>query len=66
MAFTVVKQSGNKTWTVIYGIISVIAGLSLMLSPLLGAVTLWLLLGISMVVMGVVQVVRAFKGGSAE
>jgi uncharacterized membrane protein HdeD (DUF308 family) len=37
-----------------------------MLSPLLGAVTLWLLLGISMVVMGVVQVVRAFKGGSAE
>ncbi|QIM19503.1 hypothetical protein G7066_14645 [Leucobacter coleopterorum] len=61
MAFTTVSQSNNKVWTVIYGIISVIAGLVLMLSPLMGAITLWILLGISMVVLGVVQVVRAFS-----
>lgn len=61
MAFTLVKQSESKVWTIIYGVISVIAGLTLMFSPLLGAVTLWLLLGISMVVMGVVQVIRVFK-----
>lgn len=65
MAFTVVGQSGNKAWTVIYGIISVLAGLTLVFSPLLGAVTLWLLLGVSMLAMGIVQVVRAFKIGSA-
>lgn len=66
MAFTVVKQSDNKVWTIIYGVISVIAGLSLMFSPMLGVVTLWLLLGIAMVVMGAVQVVRAFTLKTAE
>lgn len=61
MAFTVVGQSQNKVWTVIYAIVSVIAGLVLVFTPLVSAVTLWLLLGISMVVLGIVQVVRALK-----
>ncbi|SJN10162.1 hypothetical protein FM113_08350 [Leucobacter sp. 7(1)] len=61
MAFTVAGKSDSKVWTIIYGIVSVIAGIVLLLSPLLGAVTLWLLLGISMVVMGIVQVIRAFS-----
>ncbi|MCW2289423.1 uncharacterized membrane protein HdeD (DUF308 family) [Leucobacter luti] len=61
MAFTVAGKSDNKVWTIIYGVVSVIAGLVLLFSPLLGAVTLWLLLGISMVVMGIVQVIRAFS-----
>jgi len=61
LAFSTVKASGHKALTVIYGIISVIAGLVLILSPILGAITLWLLLGISMVVMGAIQVVRAFS-----
>lgn len=60
-ALTTLKQSQNKTWTVIYAIVSIIAGLVLVMSPLMGVVTLWLLLGISMVVMGLVQVIRAFK-----
>lgn len=60
-AFTLMKQSANKAWTVIYGILSIIAGLTLLLSPLMGVVVLWLLLGISMVVMGLVQAIRAFK-----
>ncbi|MHA3685345.1 HdeD family acid-resistance protein [Leucobacter sp. HY1910] len=63
MSFTLVKGSDSKSWTIIYGAISVIAGLVLVLSPLMGAVTLWLLLGISMVVMGLVQVVRVFQLG---
>lgn len=65
-ALTTLGQSQNKTWTVIYAIISVIAGLTLVLSPLMGVVTLWLLLGISMVVMGLVQVIRAFQLKPAE
>lgn len=65
-AFTTLGQSKNKTWTVIYAIISIIAGFTLVLSPLIGVVTLWLLLGISMVVMGLVQVVRAFQMKPAD
>lgn len=61
MAFRSVKQSPSKTWSIIYGIISVIAGLVLVFSPVLGAVTLWIILGASMAVMGLVQIVRAIK-----
>ena len=59
-SFTTLKESGHRVLTIIYGIISLVAGFVLIFSPLLGAVTLWLLLGISMIVMGAVQVVRAF------
>lgn len=60
MALSVSSQGGNRTWTIIYGVVSLIAGFTLMFSPLISAVTLWLLLGVSMVVMGVVQMIRAF------
>ncbi|MCS3428793.1 uncharacterized membrane protein HdeD (DUF308 family) [Mycolicibacterium mucogenicum 261Sha1.1M5] len=63
LAFATASKSDNKVWTIIYGIVSVIAGITLLFSPLMGAVTLWWLLGISMVVLGVVQVVRAFRVG---
>ena len=59
MAFSVAGKSDNKTWTVIYGFISVIAGLTLMFSPMMGAAVLWLMLGISMVVLGAAQAIRA-------
>lgn len=61
LAFTTLKTTGHRVLTVVYGIVSLIAGLVLIFSPLLGAVTLWLLIGISMVVMGAIQVVRAFS-----
>lgn len=61
ISFTTVSASGHRTWAIIYGIISVIAGLVLIFSPLLSAVTLWLLIGISMIVLGAVQIVRAFS-----
>ncbi|KAM9862033.1 HdeD family acid-resistance protein [Leucobacter sp. BZR 635] len=63
LAFATASKSQSKVWSIIYGIISLIAGVVLLLSPMMGAVTLWWLLGISMVVLGVVQVVRAFRVG---
>lgn len=61
MALSLVKQTERKGWTIFYGVISLIAGLVLIVSPIMGAVTLWLLLGISMVALGLVQAVRAFS-----
>lgn len=63
LAFSTASASNSKVWSIIYGIISVLAGIVLLFSPLMGAVTLWWLLGISMVVLGAVQVVRAFRLG---
>lgn len=60
MAFASAKSSPSKAWSIIYGIISIIAGLVLIFSPILGAVTLWIILGASMAVMGLIQIIRAF------
>ena len=60
MSFTMVSHSSNKGWTVFYGIVSVLAGIALLFSPLMGAITLWLLVGISMLVLGILQAIRAF------
>ncbi len=61
LAFTSVKQSPAKALTVIYGIVSIIAGIVLIFSPLFAVVALWIILGVSLVLMGLVQIVRAFK-----
>lgn len=66
LAFATLKTSENKGWTVVYAIVSIVAGLTLILSPLMGAVTIWWLFGISMVVLGIVQIARAFKLGAAK
>lgn len=60
MSFAAARESKSKTWSIIYGIVSIIAGIVLIVTPLIAAVTLWILVGASMAVMGVVQIVRAF------
>lgn len=61
LAFTMMKSSGRPAWSVFYGIVSIIAGLVLIFSPGLSALALWVLLGASMIVMGIIQMVRAFS-----
>ena len=46
-------------------IISIIAGVTLLFSPIWGAVILWWLLGIGAVVFGIINIVRAFSFGKA-
>ncbi len=53
----------SKVWTVVFAIISIIAGVYLLLTPLWGAVVLWWILGISLVVMGALNLLRAFSFG---
>jgi len=55
--------SASKGWTIFFAIISIVAGITLLLSPLWGALVLWWLLGISAVVLGIVQVFRALSFG---
>lgn len=53
----------SKTWAVILAIVSIIAGIALLFAPLWGAQLLFLLTGIALIVIGVVQIVRAFTFG---
>jgi len=55
-------DSRSKGWAIFFGILSIIAGIVLLFSPLY-VVVLWWILGISLIVLGIIQIVRAFTFG---
>ncbi|MEZ5187938.1 MAG: DUF308 domain-containing protein [Microbacterium sp.] len=61
VSLSTLGDASSKVWTVIFAIISIIAGVYLLFSPLWGAVVLWWLLGIMLIVMGIVNIVRASR-----
>lgn len=63
VALTTLGDTASKGFSIFFAIISIIAGAVLCFSPVLGAATLWLLLGIAMVVLGILQIIRAFSFG---
>lgn len=60
VSLTTLGTAASKGWTIFFALLSIVAGVVLLFSPLWGAVVLWWLLGISLVVLGVLQIVRAF------
>lgn len=65
VALSTLGGAGPKVWAILFAILSVIAGIVLLFSPLWGAAVLWWLLGISLVVLGIINIVRAFRVGRA-
>jgi uncharacterized membrane protein HdeD (DUF308 family) len=64
VGLTLVGDSASKVWTIVYALIGIVAGILVLTSPLWGAALLWLWLGVSLVVLGIVQIVRAIRFGS--
>ena len=59
-------QSGDapsRAWAIIYGVISVVAGVALFSSPWWGIQMLFWWTGIALIVLGALQLVRAFQFG---
>lgn len=54
--------TSSKGWTIFFAVVSILAGVVLLFSPLYDAI-LWLFIGASLVVLGVFQLVRAFTFG---
>jgi len=50
-------------WTIFFAILSIIAGIILLFSPAWGAAVLWLILGIALIVLGLLNIIRAFRFG---
>ncbi|MCT2087421.1 DUF308 domain-containing protein [Microbacterium enclense] len=63
VSLTTLSHETSRGWTIFFAIISILAGVVLLFSPLLGAVTLFILIGASLVVLGVFQIVRAIRFG---
>ena len=56
-------SSESKAWSIFFGILSIIAGIVLLFSPFWGAAVLFWVAGIALIVLGIVQIVRAFTFG---
>ncbi|WP_243074720.1 HdeD family acid-resistance protein [Microbacterium sp. SS28] len=61
VSLSTLGDAASKGWTIFFAIISLIAGIYLIVTPLLGAAVLWWLLGILLIVLGIIQIIRAFK-----
>ena len=61
-----IVQSGDVPshgWAIFYGIVSIIAGMCVLFVPLWSAAALFWIAGIGLVVLGIVQIVRAIRFG---
>jgi uncharacterized membrane protein HdeD (DUF308 family) len=63
VALTLLGQDGSRVWTLLYAILSIIAGIIVLFSPLIAGLAFWLFLGISLIALGIVQIVRAITIG---
>jgi len=63
VALSTLDVAPSRGWTIFFAVISLLAGISLLFSPLYGAILLWWLLGISALVMGAIQIGRALSFG---
>lgn len=55
-------QSGSKVWSAVFAVISVVAGVGLLLTPLWGAVFLWWYFAASLIALGLLNIARALTG----
>src|SRR5699024_5917206 len=58
-AFSTLKLARSKVWPILFGILSILAGIVLLLSPLYAALILFWLLGITLVIQSIINIVRA-------
>lgn len=63
VGLTMLNDTPSKVWTITLSILSIVAGVLMILMPLFGIALLGLFLGASLVILGVIQLVRAFKYG---
>lgn len=63
VALSLLGQDGSRIWTVLYAVLSVIAGVYVLFNVLVAGIALWIFLGVSLVVLGLAQIIRAITIG---
>ncbi|GAB6857815.1 HdeD family acid-resistance protein [Microbacterium xylanilyticum] len=59
VSLSLIGQDGSKTWTLLYALLSIVAGIAVISLGLAAVPFFWIFLGISLVVLGIAQIVRA-------
>lgn len=60
VALSTLGDAASKGWSIFFAILSIIAGIIVLFSPVWGTIVLWWILGISLIVLGIINIVRAF------
>ena len=63
VSLSLLGKDGSRVWTLLYALLSIVAGIIVLFSPLVAGFAFWLLFGISLVALGIVQIVRAITIG---
>jgi uncharacterized membrane protein HdeD (DUF308 family) len=63
VALAQLGDAPSKGWAIFFGLLSIIAGIVVLFSPLWAAELLFVIAGIALIVLGIVQIVRAFTFG---
>ena len=63
VALAQLGDAPSKGWAVFFGLLGIVAGIIVLFSPFWGAAVLFIIAGISLIVLGIVQIVRAFTFG---
>lgn len=58
-ALSTLRLSPSKGWSIFFGILSILGGVGLLFAPLWFASVLWLWIAVVLVVLGIMQIVRA-------
>lgn len=66
VSLSLLGRDGSRVWTLLYALLSIIAGIIVLFSPIIAGLAFWLLLDISLVALGIVQIVRAITLGKDE
>lgn len=64
LALTVLGGARSKGWGLAYAALSILAGVILLFSPLLAVKVLFVLIGVSFIVLGIAQLIRAYRFGT--
>jgi uncharacterized membrane protein HdeD (DUF308 family) len=64
VALSTLDDAPSMGWSVAYAILSIAAGILLLFAPAWGVFLLWWILGLSLVVLGAVNIARAFRYGA--
>lgn len=63
VSFTTLREVSSKGWAVFYAVVSIIAGIWLIIAPFIGVAFLWWFTGFALAALGIVQIARAFTFG---
>ncbi|WP_248242172.1 HdeD family acid-resistance protein [Microbacterium kunmingense] len=63
VSLSTLSDTSSKGWTIFFAIISIVAGVVVMFAPIWGALIVWLFFGVSLVILGIIQIVRALRFG---